>query len=364
MARRGENIYKRKDGRYEGRYIKEYDENNKPVWGYIYGRTYKETKEKLAKQKISVQEKRKIQPSDITVAEWFELWLNAQRRIKKSTHRTYQTNINKHINGNLGSLKLRNLTKEKIQEFVDRLLLSLSPKSVRSVFSILKLGLDTAHEKNLIPSEIYSKIKLPKVKRKEIEVFSKREQEKIEAYVEESDNDNDLGIILCFYTGIRVGELCAIKIGEDIDLKREMLSINNTLYRVRDASGKRKTKLELSPPKSESSKRTIPLPAFLVAKLKARKSWGGFFINKNGNWVDPAVYTRRYKKILEELDIPYRSFHAIRHTFATRAIECGMDVKSLSEILGHKNPTITLNTYIHSLMEHKAEMMNRPGKLL
>ena len=150
---------------------------------------------------------------------------------------------------------------------------------------------------------------------------------------------------------------------EDIDLKREMLSINNTLYRVRDASGKRKTKLELSPPKSESSKRTIPLPAFLVAKLKARKSWGGFFINKNGNWVDPAVYTRRYKKILEELDIPYRSFHAIRHTFATRALEVNMDVKTLSEILGHSSPVVTMEIYAHSLPEHKKKQMDKIGKL-
>lgn len=362
MARRGENIYKRKDGRYEGRYIKAYNENDAPILGYVYGKTYKETKEKLTKCKAGSQTKQKIAPSNYTVEAWFEVWLNAQKRIKKSTYRTYQSNINKHINKRIGSLKLRNLTREIIQSFVDDISKILSPKSVRSVFSILKLGLDSAYEKNLIP-DICNKIKLPKVRRREVEVFTKQEQRRIEAFIESSGEANDIGIIVCFYTGIRVGELCALNFEGDIDLKRGILTINNTLYRVKDTSGKKKTKLELSPPKSESSKRNIPLPNFLIGKIKAMEQRSGFFMNNKGKWIDPNVYTRRYKEILRQLDIPYRSFHATRHTFATRALEIGMDIKTLSEILGHSSPTVTLNIYTHSLPEHKKKEMNRLGKL-
>lgn len=362
MARRGENIYKRKDGRYEGRYIKAYDEHDKPILGYVYGKTYKEAKELLTKRKAEAQAKRKIISSEMTVEKWFEVWLNTQKRLKKSTIRTYSSSINKHINSNIGKLKLRNLSKDTIQSFVDELSLTLAAKSVHSVFSVLKLGLDYAYEKNLI-TDMYSKTKLPKIKIKEVDVFTRREQEKIERYIEKSDNKNDYGILVCFYTGIRVGEVCAIDLDKDVDIKRGILTINNTLYRVKDSTGKKKTRLELSPPKSESSKRSIPLPAFLVKLFSERKSEGGFFINNKGKWIDPTVYTRRYKKILEELDIPYRKFHATRHTFATRALELNMDNKTLSEILGHSSPVVTMRIYAHSLPEHKRKQMNRIAKL-
>ena len=121
--------------------------------------------------------------------------------------------------------------------------------------------------------------------------------------------------------------------------------------------------MRISTPKSESSIRDIPLPKFLIAKLSAIRNGSGFLIQKNGKFVEPNVYSRRYKKILQELDIPYRKFHATRHTFATRALEIGMDIKTLSEILGHSSPTVTLNLYSHSLPEHKKKEMDRLGKL-
>lgn len=362
MARRGENIYKRKDGRYEGRYIRAYDENDKPILGYVYGKTHKETKELLTKRKAEAQAKHKIISSEMTVDKWFDVWIASQKRLKKSTIRTYSSCINKHIKPCLGKLKLRNLSKDNIQCFIDELTLKLAAKSVHSVYSILKLGLDYAYEKNLIQN-MYSKTKLPKIKTKEVAVFARKEQEKIERYIEKSSNRNDYGILVCFYTGIRVGEVCAIDLDKDVDIKRGILTINNTLYRVKDSTGKKKTRLELSPPKSESSKRSIPLPAFLVKLFAERKSEGGFFINNKGKWIDPNVYTRRYKKILEELDIPYRKFHATRHTFATRALELNMDSKTLSEILGHSSPVVTMRIYAHSLPEHKRKQMNRVAKL-
>ena len=361
MARHGENIYKRKDGRWEGRYIKGYDTDGKAKNGYVYGKTYKEAKEKLTIAKANAKIEKKVISSDMTVSMWFDKWLESQKRIKRSSYTTYSSNINKHIKKRLGTIKLKALTDEHIQKFVDDLLTALAPKSVRSVFSILRLGLDEAAEKRLT-SDLCRKIQLPKVKRKEVKVFNKPEQKAIENYIEASENTNDIGILICFYTGIRIGELCALS-WENIDLKRGVISIEHTLYRVKSKDGKKKTELKISTPKSESSIRDIPLPKFLIAKLKAIELGSGFLIQRKGKFIEPNVYSRRYKDILAELDIPYRKFHSTRHTFATRALEIGMDIKTLSEILGHSSPTVTLNLYSHSLPEHKRKEMDRLGKL-
>ena len=362
MARHGENIYKRKDGRWEGRYIKGYDAEGKSIPGYVYGKSYKEAKEKLTFAKVNAKEKIKRISSDMTVSDWFDKWLDSQKRIKRSSYTTYSSNINKHIKKKLGKIKLKLLTEEHIQNFIDDLSKELAAKSIRSVFSILKLGLTDAYEKNL-SVELCRKIKLPKVKRKEVKVFTKTEQKAIEQFIEQSAYPNDIGILICFYTGIRIGELCALDLNRDIDLKRGVISIQHTLYRVKSENGNKKTELRISTPKSESSIRDIPLPKFLIAKLSAIENGSGFLIQKNGKFIEPNVYARRYKKILEELDIPYRKFHATRHTFATRALEIGMDIKTLSEILGHSSPTVTLNLYSHSLPEHKKKEMDRLGKL-
>lgn len=361
MARHGENIYKRKDGRWEGRYIKGYSVDGKAQNGYVYGKTYKEAKEKLTSAKANIKPSSKIVSSDMTVSMWFDKWLENQKRIKRSTYTTYLSNINKHIKERLGKIKLKMLTEEHIQRFVDELSVNLAPKSVWSVFSILRLGLNDAYEKKLT-LDLCRKIKLPKITRKEVKVFSQTEQKAIENYIENSENKNDIGIILCFYTGIRIGELCALQ-WENIDLKRGVISIENTLYRVKSKKDIKKTELKLSTPKSESSVREIPLPKFLIAKLKAIEKESGFLIQRNGKFIEPSVYSRRYKQILSELDIPYRKYHSTRHTFATRALEIGMDIKTLSEILGHSSPTVTLNLYSHSLPEHKKKEMDRLGKL-
>ena len=155
-----------------------------------------------------------------------------------------------------------------------------------------------------------------------------------------------------------------VRLTELVDkLKRGVISIQHTLYRVKSEKSNKKTELRISTPKSESAIRDIPLPKFLIAKLSAIEKGSGFLIQKKGKHIEPNVYSRRYKKILQELDIPYRKFHATRHTFATRALEIGMDIKTLSEILGHSSPTVTLNLYSHSLPEHKKKEMDRLGKL-
>ena len=253
------------------------------------------------------------------------------------------------------------VTKFVVQDFINGLVSQWEPSTVKLIYTVLKLGLDMAADNSLMPT-VCKRIKLPKQKNKEVTVFSNNEQKKIEKYIETSENPNDIGILICLYTCIRIGELCALE-WENIDLKRGVISIRQTLYRVKSDNRKKKTEIIIAPPKSDTSVRDIPLPKFLNAKLKAIEHGGGFLINRKGKYIEPAVYARRYKTVLKEAGVRDVKFHTTRHTFATRALEIGIDIKTLSEILGHASPTITLNIYAHSLPEHKAKEMDRLGKL-
>ena len=167
-----------------------------------------------------------------------------------------------------------------------------------------------------------------------------------------------LGILICLYTGLRVGELLALE-WTDINFSKNELFVNKTCH---DRGKSRVT----TPPKTTSSIRIIPIPKQLIPLLKQLKkqSKSQFVISENGKYISVRSYQRSFELLLKRLGIAHQGFHSLRHTFATRALECGMDVKTLSEILGHKNATVTLNRYAHSLMDHKREMMNRLGKLM
>ena len=167
-----------------------------------------------------------------------------------------------------------------------------------------------------------------------------------------------IGILICLYTGLRVGELLALE-WTDIDFSKNELKVNKTCY------DKGRTHITTAP-KTTSSVRVIPIPKQLVPILKQLKKRckSQYVISENGTYISIRSYQRSFELLLKRLGIPHQGFHSLRHTFATRALECGMDVKTLSEILGHKNATVTLNRYAHSLMDHKRDMMNRLGKLI
>ena len=171
------------------------------------------------------------------------------------------------------------------------------------------------------------------------------------------------GVVLCLYTGLRIGELLALE-WKDIDFSNGTISVTKTCYDGKDNNGKY-TRIT-DTPKTPTSQRVIPFPKQLISYLKSvRKQDKSDFVVSSGSNKSLSVraYQRSFELLLKKLNISHKGFHALRHTFATRALECGMDVKTLSEILGHKNATVTLNRYVHSLMEHKKDMMNRVGKL-
>jgi len=239
----------------------------------------------------------------------------------------------------------------------------LSTNTVLAIVSIIKQSLNFALKLELISKDYFSILSIPNLKQKEVGVFTLKEQRQIEEYCLNSKKDNYFGIVLCLYTGLRIGELLALT-WEDIDLKKRLLYVRHTLTRIRQDEGMITI---LDEPKTIKSKRIIPLSTILIHYLKEikRRSTSNYVITTRSNtFVAIRSYQRTYEKLLKRCNVTYKNFHVLRHTFATRALESGMDIKTLSEILGHTNTTITLNRYAHSMMNYKIMMMDKLGKLL
>ena len=299
---------------------------------------------------------------------WLNIWLEnyIKPSTKERTYIRYKQIIGTHIASKIGKIDVNALSPVILQSFVTELLNcgnvktgeGLSANTVNTIISVIQNSLRTAHLLGYAKEYTANMIKRPKIKERKIECFTLSEQKKIEAAIFESKKTKLFGIVLCLYSGLRIGELIALQ-WKDIDLTKGLLTISRSCH---DTS----CGLVFGEPKTATSRRIIPLPKQLLPKLKSIKknSRSSFVVSVGGNAVSVRSYQRSFELLLKKLKIDHRGFHSLRHTFATRALECGMDVKTLSEILGHKNPTITLNRYAHSLLEHKSAMMNKLGKLL
>lgn len=300
--------------------------------------------------------------------DWLIQWLENYIRpsVKVRTYERYRLIVEQHIKDKIGSIELDGLSPLVLQSFITGLLQNgnrktgagLSANSVNAVISVIQNSLKTAHLLGLTKDYTADKLKRPKLKEKPVECFTLAEQKQIEQAILNGKKDKLYGIILCLYSGLRIGELIALR-WSDIDFTKGLLTVSKSCHDSKNG-------LIIDEPKTATSRRVIPLPKQLLPKLKNIKKSGNsdFVVSMGGNAVSVRSYQRSFELLLKRLNIDHRGFHSLRHTFATRALECGMDVKTLSEILGHKNPTVTLNRYAHSLLEHKAAMMNRLGKLL
>ena len=203
----------------------------------------------------------------------------------------------------------------------------------------------------------------PKQREKQVDCFSKEEQRKIEQFIFEKKKNKLFGVVLCLYTGLRIGELLSLT-WDDFDLQKGIITVSKSCH---DSWENGKYVKIIDTPKTDFSERIIPLPKQLLSRLREyKKSSSGNYVvcGERIHGAQVRSYQKSFELLLKCLKLPHKGFHSLRHTFATRALECGMDIKTLSEILGHKNPTITLKRYAHSMLEHKTEMMNRLGKLL
>lgn len=303
---------------------------------------------------------------------WLGIWLEdyVKQGAKIRTYERYGQIVRTHIVPRLGGIELNDLTPIEMQRFTSDLLKSgnvrtgkgLSANFVNIVVSVVQNSLKTANLIGLTTNLAANKIKRPKSPEKQVDCFTVKEQKKIENYVSGSKKDKLFGVVLCLYTGLRIGELVALT-WDDIDFGKGLLSVTKTCYDGND--GKNHIRV-IDTPKTVNSRRVIPLPKQILPHLKSlkKRSCSDCVIADGDKPVFVRSYQRTFELLLKKLGIPHKGFHALRHTFATRALECGMDVKTLSELLGHKNATVTLNRYAHSMIEHKRDMMNRLGKLL
>jgi len=304
--------------------------------------------------------------------EWLKIWLNdyVKSSTKIRTYQRYRQIVRIHIVPHLGGVELNNLTPIMLQRFTSEQQRSGNKKSgkglsanfVNTLISVIQNSLKTAYMVGVTAEYVANKIKRPRALEKQVDCFTIQEQKKMETYVLNCKKDKLFGVVLCLYTGLRVGELIALT-WSDIDFGKGLLFVSKTCYDAHD--GQNHIRI-IDTPKTVHSRRVIPLPKQILLHLKSlkKRSLCDYVIADGDKPVFVRSYQRTFELLLKKLDISHKGFHSLRHTFATRALECGMDVKTLSEILGHKNPTVTLNRYAHSMLEHKQDMMNRLGKLL
>lgn len=363
MGRHGENIRKRKDGRWEGRYKIFDPKKDKNIYRSVYGYTYEEVKEKVMKARLKLpcqaEEKRKCNAADITVlfCQAAEEWLGeiADKR-KYSTYIKYSTVYKIHLSEILGSYRL---TADTVPEFQAKILEYLSEKIEseslqKSICCIINQILNFANRKYSFNIPLVERPSI-KAKKKTAWILSRAEQSRLFSYIYHRQDKFAIAVLLCLYTGLRLGELCALQ-WRDFDLKNMTLTVNRTVQRIAVQGHMTKTILMETDPKSESSERTIPV-AMEIMGLVTQLKTGSPYVFGEGKPMDPRTMQYGFKKILKEADIDNRNFHILRHTFATNCVENNMDMKTLSEILGHSDIKVTLNRYVHPTMESKRKQL-------
>lgn len=351
MPKRGENIYKRKDGRWEARYVKEITADGKKKYGSVYASSYKEVK---AKQQLCI-----LQPTEnhnlirITVTELIAEWLSSMKNhVKPCTFQKYECVCRNHIISDLGTIAVRYISRFTIMSFTERLLeKNLSAKTVNDILIVLGLALKYAQKTYSIT---VPKINYVKEHQREMRVFSVREQQIITEYLLQQIDIHKFGVLLALYTGMRIGELCALRWD---DITDEHIVINKTMMRIKNEQSK--TEVKIGSPKSESSNRIIPTPKCLLPMINQFRSNGYVLSNDKLKYTEPRLMQIKFGQMIAECNIEKTNFHALRHTFATRCIEAGVDVKTLSELLGHSDVKTTLNRYVHSSFELKQKSMEQ-----
>lgn len=370
MSKRGDNIHKRKDGRWEGRYEKGRKPNGSILYGSVYGKSYREVRCKLRETAKKISSKTVPSASGTTFEEVLELWIkNNKIRLKGGTINKYRNLIDTHIIPELGSVKLSDLTATTINNFLAQKFQKgrldktgdLSASYVRSIMLIVNSAIKFAVAEQMC-SPLKTPIMKPSNSKAEITVLSIDEQKRLEMHLCNDLNPTKAGVYISLHTGLRIGEICALT-WDDVDFKNRIIKIRHTVARVRDPDREKETatKLIIDTPKTPSSTRDIPISTSLMPILEElhNRYSSSYVISETAAFISPRTYEYRYHRLLNESGIASVNYHTLRHTFATRCIEAGVDVKSLSEILGHSNVGITLNTYVHSSMELKRSQLEK-----
>ena len=367
MPKRGENIRKRKDGRWEARIIDFYTSNGKAHYKYIYSKSYTEVK--ILKKDFNIQKDKYINTQkklSTSISEICTEWLNKNKiKIKQSTYATYHRIIHNHIIPYFNNTEVKDITNTAVQKFIEDKYDNgndLSVKTIRDITSVLLQIIKHAEKEKYISNFDYD-ICLPKLQKKEFEILTGIEEQKLNSYLKNNLTLINFGVILAKETGIRIGELCSLKVS-DIDINNGTIEITKTIQRIKnfDTDIKAKTKIIITTPKSQKSIRIIPLSDSIISivkKLYKNYNSDCYILTGTTKYIEPRIFQKKFKEIISDIKIKNITVHSLRHFFATKAVENGFDIKSLSEILGHATVKFTLDIYVHSSFELKRNNMNK-----
>lgn len=353
MPKRGNNIYKRKDGRWEARYVQSIQPDGTKKYASVYAHTYREAKQR---QLHCMQHIHLHTPNtpNLSLEELMWNWLGSiSNQVKPSTYLKYESMIRNHLIAGIGQMPAQSVSGSMIDQLADEKLHGpspLSPKSINDLLVILGMAFTYANAEYGI---VKPTIRRVKEATREMRVLSRQEQQILEAYLLQNMDCYKLGVLLALYSGLRIGELCALQWD---DIRDGNIFVNKSLHRIRKGDV---TQVEFSSPKTASSNRIIPLPGFLISILEERRSSGSVLQTPGGKTVEPRLMQHHFARYISACQLDKTNFHALRHTFATRCVEAGFDVKTLSEILGHTDVKTTLNRYVHSSHEQKKRNMEK-----
>ena len=358
---KGENIFRRKDGRWEARFIRSREESGRIIYGFCYGKTYKEAKEKVSAIKDATPLPARIPRSSQNLGFFCDEWLRTcAPRLKESTVCRYRTAVENHIKPRLGRHLPQYITEETVAGFTSALLdEGLAPKTVKDILIVLRLALKYA-SKQLPQGLTEPEFSYPKDIKKEARVLSLDEQQRLISALSEDLDACKFGILLAMFTGLRIGELCALK-WENISLRDRTIKVSATMQRIKNSGEGGKTKVVIGSPKSGFSARIIPLSeaAVRLCRYMFPGDQAAYILTGARDYIEPRTLQYRLKKYALGCGLEGVHFHTLRHTFATRCVEVGFELKSLSEILGHATTAITMERYVHSSMNLKRENMQK-----
>lgn len=382
-------IYRLKDGSWEARIMIGTNAEGKSRFKTFTSKKRTVVAKKLADYIANKKEREPEYACNQTVQKWLGNWFESyvDKNVKLSTKVSYETIIKKHLVPYIGHIKLKELKKVDIEDMYEELLASgrvdgrggLSVKTIQNVALVLHRALDEAMKREYIirnPADIANvpTLRSEHAAKKEIEVLTQQEQKALMDVC--GDDVYGVGIKITLFTGVRLGELLGLK-WSDLDYNAKTIRISRQVNRLKDYSpdAKAKTRLGIQEDtKTKSSNRTISLPDALLELLKrhqerqsmGKQKWGEsyydfdmIFAREDGYYIDPATFRNHYLKKLKEAGLQHCSFHALRHTFATRALEVGVAIKVVSQILGHASVQITMDTYSHVLPELQKESMHK-----
>ncbi|MBQ3427313.1 MAG: site-specific integrase [Clostridia bacterium] len=382
-------IRQTKEGYWEARIMIGYNEKGKPKYKVFSSKTRSEVSKKLSNY---ISGKKALTPevvSQDTVAQWLQKWLDTYvaQNVKSSTRVSYEGIVKHQLIPQIGHIKLTQLKKSDIENMYSTLLINgradgkggLAIKTLNNIALCLHKALQTAYENEYIVKNPASVAKVPTLKsankeKKEIKILPRQEQKQLMAVCDNSPYG--MGIFTTLYTGVRIAELLGI-MWSDIDFEKKTISISRQVNRVHDYSPNATAQTRLgiqNDTKTKTSTRVISMNDILSERLlqykaeqaehirqwgKAYNDLGMVFAREDGFYIDPVTFRDNYNKILAKAGLDHYTFHALRHTFATRALEAGIPIKVVSKILGHASVQITMDTYQHVLPELQNEAMNR-----